>query len=291
MRKFSAQSFSYVLRKVTINKDFVTFLLTFLDEEGAPSNDRVNGLSELFFEVISGHGDDLHSKGETILGEILSCEKVSESQNCRQMVRILMLKLVNAIDTTKQGTLFEELVTHLSKSDNSNRLTLLFQIMNQSVALKFGRRISSASVVIMTQALNNLIQKQAVKLKELNTETRVELAETLGLLYYFKHGNVMQIFERSKLDFSSAKTAYTTGVFNIEDDETGDCLVLRAFYSLVMRQPDTITSKSFDDLDVDKILQLKQSSSVTQFSQESHELKARRLVKPLATSTIKLLTR
>jgi hypothetical protein len=73
------------------------------------------------------------------------------------MVRILLLKLVNAIDTTKQGPIFEELVTHLSKSDNSDRLTLLFQIMNQSVALKFGRRVSAASVVIMTQALNNLI--------------------------------------------------------------------------------------------------------------------------------------
>ena len=92
----------------------------------------------------------------------------------------------------------------------------------------------------------------------------------------------MQIFERSKLDFSSAKTAYTTGIFNIEDDNTCECLVLRAFYSLVMKKPDTITSKSFDDIDVDKILHLKQSSSITQFSQESHELKACRLIKPLA---------
>ena len=102
-----------------------------------------------------------------------------------------MLKLVNAIDVTKQGPLFEELVTHLGKSDDSNRLTLLSKILNQSVALKFGKRISLSSVAIITQALNNLIQKQAPKLKELETETRVELAETLGLLYYFKHGNLM----------------------------------------------------------------------------------------------------
>jgi len=79
IRKFSAQSFSYVLRKVTITPEFVAFLMGFIDEEGAVANDRVNGLSELFFEVISGHGNDLHSKGETILSEILSCEKVSTS--------------------------------------------------------------------------------------------------------------------------------------------------------------------------------------------------------------------
>ena len=60
-----------------------------------------------------------------------------------------------------------------------------------SVALKFGRRISQTAVVIATQALNNLVQKQGAKLRELPTETKAELAETLGLLFYFKHTNVM----------------------------------------------------------------------------------------------------
>lgn len=35
IRKFSAQSFSYVLRKVTVNGPFLDFMLSFLDEEGA----------------------------------------------------------------------------------------------------------------------------------------------------------------------------------------------------------------------------------------------------------------
>ena len=69
------------------------------------------------------------------------------------------------------------------------------------MALKFGRRISQGSVVVITQALNNLVQKQANSLMELPRETRAELAGTLGLLYYFKHSNVMQIFQKSKLDF------------------------------------------------------------------------------------------
>lgn len=89
------------------------------------------------------------------------------------------------------------------------------------------------------------------------------MAETLGLLYYFKHGNVMQIFQKSKLDFSVAKTAYTSGIFTLEQDDSADCRVLRAFYSLVLQQPDEITSKSFDDLNVDKVLHLKQSNQIT----------------------------
>ena len=73
------------------------------------------------------------------------------------MLRTLILKLVNEIDTTKLDAIFEEVVRHLAKSDDTARLTLLFKIFNQSVALKFGRRINQGSVVIMTQALNNLV--------------------------------------------------------------------------------------------------------------------------------------
>ena len=144
-------------------------MIGFLDEEGAPVNDRVNGLSELIFEVVSGHGDELHSKGGEFLGELLSSDKISTSQNCRQTVQILLLKLVNAIDVKKLSPIFEDLVPHLGKSDDANRLTLLFKVFNQSVALKFGRRIDMASLVVITQALNNLVQKQAAKLKELPT--------------------------------------------------------------------------------------------------------------------------
>jgi len=68
IRKFASQSFSYVFRKVTIDAVFIDFVLAFLDEEGSSANDRVNGLSELFYEVVCGHGDELHSKAEGLLG-------------------------------------------------------------------------------------------------------------------------------------------------------------------------------------------------------------------------------
>ena len=157
IRKFSAQSFSYALRKISIDREFVNFMVSLLDEESAPVADRINGIAELVFEVVSGHGDELHSKGESVLAEILATEMVSQSQNFRQMLRILLLKLVNAIDVHKLGAIFELLVKHLAKGEEPSRLTLLFKVLNQSVALKFGRRISQGSVVVITQALNNLV--------------------------------------------------------------------------------------------------------------------------------------
>ena len=111
VRKFSAQSFSYVLRKIPINSDFVDFLLGFLDEDESLASDRVNGLADLFFEVVSGHGNDLHSCGQGLISLILASQKVLASHNCRQMIRILYLKLVNEIDVVKQGPIFEELVS------------------------------------------------------------------------------------------------------------------------------------------------------------------------------------
>ena len=62
------------------------------------------------------------------------------------------------------------------------------------MALKFGRRISQSTVVVMVQALNNLVQKQGDKLRKLPVETRAELSETMALLYYFKHSAVLQIY-------------------------------------------------------------------------------------------------
>ena len=76
IRKFSAQSFSYALRKITIDQDFIDFIISLLNaaDSGSAVQDRVNGLSELLFEVVSGHGNELHSKGESVLTEILASD-------------------------------------------------------------------------------------------------------------------------------------------------------------------------------------------------------------------------
>ena len=44
----------------------------------------------------------------------------------------------------------------------------------------------------------------------------------------------MQIYAKGKLDFATAKTAFTTGIFGLVDDSDTECKVLRSFYSLLM---------------------------------------------------------
>lgn len=56
-------------------------MVDLLDEEAGQAADRVTGLSELIFEVICGHGDELHSKGQPILNELLVSDKVQSSSN------------------------------------------------------------------------------------------------------------------------------------------------------------------------------------------------------------------
>ena len=58
-----------------------------------------------------------------------------------------------------------------------------------------------------------------------------------------------------------------------------------------MQRPDSITSQAYDDLNVDKVLHLKQSNMIIRFSDESHQLKTRILIKPLANQAIKLLVK
>ena len=57
----------------------------------------------------------------------------------------------------------------------------------------------------------------------------MKLAETLGYLFYFKHDYVLNIFSKSKLDFSSTKSVFTNGIYRLAKK---DCVpVLKGFFS------------------------------------------------------------
>ena len=123
------------------------------------AEDRVQGLSDLLFEVLSGQGDDLYSKAREMLQELLQYSGMlaERGAGARKVIRYLYLKLVNHIDVAKQMPLFEELtsalLTILSVEDNSSKqigLTLMFEIMNDSVKLKFGKRFCQEAVILFT---------------------------------------------------------------------------------------------------------------------------------------------
>jgi hypothetical protein len=104
VRKFASQSLSYVIRKLPIDQALNKLILSPLIEENADKvevKNAIYGTSDLYYEVISGQGDDLHSKARPVLAELLASPMVLESEITRQMIRTLCLKLVNTIDTSK----------------------------------------------------------------------------------------------------------------------------------------------------------------------------------------------
>jgi hypothetical protein len=153
VRKFTAQSFSYIVRKLTFGQHLVQMLFAPLTD----SDDQVNGLSELLLEVIAGQGEDLHSKARTMLQELLAFPGIlsEQGETTRKVIRYLYLKLVNTVDTAKQMPLYEELTSALVKvlgdTDDKRKqrgLCLLFQVINDSVRLKFGKRVSPEAVIL-----------------------------------------------------------------------------------------------------------------------------------------------
>lgn len=143
VRKFASQSLSFVIRKLPINKELIEMIVEPMGDENS-----MHGVSDLFFEVLSGQGEDLHSKARSVLAEILK-------SNCSwELIRMIYLKLVNSIDTSKQLPMFEELTEHLS----GDSLLLLFQVCNDCVQLKFGRRIHEITVVHLTQVFQQLLK-------------------------------------------------------------------------------------------------------------------------------------
>ena len=91
--------------------------------------------------MISGHGEDLHSKSKEVINELLSSPDVVTNDSCRQVVRVLYLKLLNEIDVMKQLPIFEVLTDNLCKPDNPQSTHLMLLILVQSINLKHGNRV------------------------------------------------------------------------------------------------------------------------------------------------------
>jgi len=72
VRKFAAQAFCYVIRKLTFDHRLIQVLLTpVIDNHNSMTQarlfDHILGVSELLFEVIYGASEGLHSKAKEVL--------------------------------------------------------------------------------------------------------------------------------------------------------------------------------------------------------------------------------
>ena len=111
IRKFACQSFSYVLRKTLIDKEFIQMLFDQLKEEQVCVLDykkprieeviliqnsyKIFGLADLLFEVVYGASQSLHSKFEEIIQSLLEhYNSESLNPNTFQVFRYLYMKLL-----------------------------------------------------------------------------------------------------------------------------------------------------------------------------------------------------
>jgi hypothetical protein len=83
------------------------------------------------------------------------------------------------------------------------------------IKLKHGRRVTQYGIVSMTQVLNTLLHANAQKTVKLDKAIKVHIAETLNLMYYYKHHNVMQVFAKSEIDFGSSKHLFNYYVYQL----------------------------------------------------------------------------
>jgi hypothetical protein len=83
------------------------------------------------------------------------------------------------------------------------------------IKLKHGRRVTQYGIVSMTQVLNTLLHANAQKTVKLEKAIKVHIAETLNLMYYYKHHNVLQVFAKSEIDFVSSKHLFNYYVYQL----------------------------------------------------------------------------
>jgi hypothetical protein len=158
IRKFSAQAFCYVIRKVSIDQALMRLILSPIESPDQKSKHQVAGVSELLFEVAYGAGEGLHSKAKEVLGHTLTYYTSSENkEELGQVMRCLFLKLVNEVDTEKHQMIYDTLGKVLRWKEQEKDLNLLLEIYQDSIKLKFGRRVSQYGLISITETFTHLL--------------------------------------------------------------------------------------------------------------------------------------
>jgi len=220
LRHFASQCFSYVLKKMTLDGEAVEMILQPLMESTAGPFAIVHvlqGVSDVLLEVMYGASEDLHSKATEVLSVLLTLDvKGEKRERLDKVVRYLLIKLVNSIDTAKQLPLFECIHRCLLVDEMSEaKLTLCLLIFQDTLRLKLGRRVSHVLVIQMIESLNFVMtKKQAEVVQGYSTAETLELlASTVSYLYYFKHASVLQVFQGLSKNIEKSKSIFTHYVY------------------------------------------------------------------------------
>jgi len=212
LRQFAAQSFSHVLRKTEVDQDTVALILkpiAELPEEGELNRVEVSvvqGVSDIFYEVMYGASNNLHSKSSDILEALLEAKLGGDHSSkfvdgVSMMVRFLFIKLFANIDTAGHLPLFEAIHSFLVEFDqevNEQKLSLGLNILEDAVKYKFGSRVSHLSTIQVVESLSYLLATKTEVLKtSLTPSLKKQLASTLSSVFYFKQQSLIQIYHQS----------------------------------------------------------------------------------------------
>lgn len=255
VRKFASQSFSYVLRKVKFTPELVKMLVQDVNGEN-----EILAAVELLFEVCSGEVDSLHSKAAEVLQGLLSDHEFLVKESGTMVVRYLYVKLLNAVDTRKQMPMFEILTDKLCEK----YVSLMGAVINDTIKFKFGRRVSHELGGHLLSKLGHMMKSEGLAQKDGDL-----VAESLSLLYYFQN-------DRSK----DSKLIHHQ-LFRMEESS------VQAFFKILLLKPKEITTGT--DLDVTKVLDIKATTTLICFSEETHQEKCYILVPGLNKWALKNL--
>lgn len=115
------------------------------------------GISELLFEVVYGASEGLHSRAKELLTEVLKYEAGKRPQGLMSVIRQLIMKLVNEVDTEKHQLIYETMSNGISWKEDEGELNLMLVIIQDIIKLKQGRRVSPYAIVSITEILNSLL--------------------------------------------------------------------------------------------------------------------------------------
>ena len=112
------------------------------------------GISELLFEVVYGASEGLHSRAKELLTEVL---KYAAGKRPLSIIRQLIMKLVNEVDTEKHQLIYETMSNGINWKEDEGELNLMLVIIQDIIKLKQGRRVSPYAIVSITEILNSLL--------------------------------------------------------------------------------------------------------------------------------------
>ena len=117
-------------------------------------------------------------------------------------------------------------------------------------------------MIAITDCLNTLVHSNFDVTRTFSYATKVSIAETISILYYFKHNSVMYMFHKSDIDFNSCKNLFNSFIYHLVSSTSGDesLTILKTYFAAFMGASQHVTNiftLENNDIDWLKVLGLK----------------------------------